>query len=66
MSNYCARCTRFLLLTLALGPAQFASAQSAADRFDPDANSTVSAVAVQADGKIVVGGADELEQKAAR
>ncbi len=44
-----------LLLTIALQPGAV-HAQSADDGFNPDANSTVYALAQQADGKIVVGG----------
>jgi uncharacterized delta-60 repeat protein len=44
-----------LCLLLALLPC-FAQAQSAPDGFNPGANNVVNAIAVQADGKIVVGG----------
>ncbi|MEO8077875.1 MAG: delta-60 repeat domain-containing protein, partial [Acidobacteriota bacterium] len=48
---------RVIAVTCAvLGVCAVARAQSALDGFDPGANNTVSAIAVQADGKILVGG----------
>src|SRR3989442_7282205 len=45
-----------LILVLAFIPARPAFGQSANDGFDPDANNTVYAIAVQPDGKIIIGG----------
>lgn len=54
-------CMRLAIAGLTLCAASFlttstAHAQSAVDGFDPGADNTVSAIAVQSDGKIVVGG----------
>ncbi len=45
--------TFFILSSLSAGKV---AAQSALDEFNPDANNTVRAVAVQPDGKILIGG----------
>jgi len=46
----------FLVLLIALVVPRIAAAQNAVDTFYPGANSDVNAVALQADGKIIVGG----------
>jgi hypothetical protein len=54
-TRLCVSCAVPLLVLLALVP-RVARAQSALDGFDPGANGAVRALAVQADGKILVGG----------
>jgi uncharacterized delta-60 repeat protein len=57
MSNRCRRVLRIVAVEcIALGTCRVAGAQSALDGFNPGANNNVFAVAVQPDGKAVVGG----------
>src|SRR5882762_2146893 len=51
------RCRSAAVVLVVLGTAAAARAQSAADGFDPGAGHNVHALAVQADGKILAGGA---------